>query len=171
MKFKLIETPEEYDKAIEFLEELGDREDFQDNEELINDFELLSKLIDIYDSENYPIKAGNPIEIIKLKMDYMGLKRKDLFHIASSGVLSDVFNNKRGLSKTMIREFAKLLKIDQSLLNQAEPFDAVTITDQVPIVLESPFGFIKKTTTNLREFKRRTRQNHMLFNINTLIPA
>jgi HTH-type transcriptional regulator/antitoxin HigA len=117
MKFKLIKSEQEYNNAVAYLEELGDREDFQNNEMLIDEFELISKLINIYDSEHYPIESANPIDTILLKMEYMGLKRKDLSHIASSGVLSEVFNGKRALSKQMLREFSELLNIDQSLLN------------------------------------------------------
>lgn len=117
MKIKLIKTEEEYQKALEYLEVLGDHEDFETNVELMDEFELLSTLIGIYDKAHYSIPQADPIEIIKLKMEYKGLKRKDLSGIASSGVLSDVFNRKRGLSKHMIREFSRLLDIEQDLLN------------------------------------------------------
>jgi hypothetical protein len=75
----------------------------------------------------------------------------------------------------MIREFAKLLKIDQSLLNQSEVFDQAaeaTVKARPAVRLtKSPFTFLRNKSPRLHEFKIRTRQNHMLFNINPLIPA
>jgi hypothetical protein len=53
-------------------------------------------------------------------MAYMGLKRKDLTLIATSGVLYEVFNKKGRLSKTMMQELSALLNIDQSLLNASK---------------------------------------------------
>ena len=130
MKFKLIKTSEEYHQAIAYLEILGDREDFQENEGLMAEFELLSTLIGLYEKKNFPIAKGHPIDIIKLKMNYLGLKRKDLSHIASSGVLSEVFNKKRGLSKNMIRQFSELLDIEQHLLNSS-PEEEGYIADEL----------------------------------------
>ena len=117
MKPKLIKTEDEYQAALRHIESLADREDFESNPDLIEEFELLSALIEIYDRKHYSLPSADPIEIITLKMKYMGISRKDLSHIASSGVLSEVFNKKRALSKQMIREFASLLRLDQSLLN------------------------------------------------------
>jgi len=118
MKNKILKIEEDYKKAIQYLEELGDRPDFEDNEDLINEFELLADLIEKYENEHFPIKTiDDPIELIKISMEYRDLKRKDLYHIASKGVLSEVFNKKRRLSKKMIREFSELLLIDQKALN------------------------------------------------------
>lgn len=172
MKFKILKTDEEYNEAIDFLECLGDVEDFQDQPELIDQFELLSTLINFYEKKNFPINAGDPIEIIKLKMSYMGLKRKDLIPlIGSSGVVSDIFNKKRGLSKNMIRALSELLDIDQQILNleyQLSPKSSLDL--QFPVKKETPiccFDFIKSKQQNIRRFKNQLRENRMLFNINT----
>ena len=118
MKIKVIKTEEEYKKAVLYLEELGDRPDFEDNEELIDMFDLLAVLIEKYDVENYPMSKGHPIEIIKLKMSYMGLKQKDLSpHIASKGIISEIMNKKRSMSKDVIRKLSTLLNINQKILN------------------------------------------------------
>ena len=186
MKFKLIKTEEEYNNAVAYLEELGDREDFQTNESLVDEFELISKLVSIYDKEHYPIEPANPIDTILLKMGYMGLKRKDLSHIASSGVLSEVFNGKRALSKQMIRMFSELLNIDQSLLNakhvrreseevipetQERDMKVETANSSVRIPKprlakpESPFKFLKRNKPKLVAFKARVAEECMLLNI------
>ena len=118
MKIKLLKTQKDYNEAVQYIEEIDSRPDFEDNEDLINEFELLADLIEKYENEHFPIDTTNdPIELITIAMDYRGLKRKDLYHIASKGVLSQVFNKKRRLSKKMIREFSELLLLDQEALN------------------------------------------------------
>lgn len=124
---KMFRNEEEYNKAVDLLEELGDREGFEENEELVKQFELLSNLIEAYENKNANIDVGHPIEIIKLKMKYMGLKQKDLQpYIGSSGIVSEVLNKKRGLSKSMIRKLSEFLHLDQNLLNK--PYDLIEIS-------------------------------------------
>ncbi|MEQ3664503.1 MULTISPECIES: type II toxin-antitoxin system HigA family antitoxin [unclassified Olleya] len=118
MDFKLIKSEQEYEAAISLLEQIGDNPDFEENEKLINDFEVLEKLIEVYERENFPIENGDPIEIIKLKMAYMDLAQKDLIpYIGSKGVVSEVMNKKRRLSKAMIRNLSEFLNVSQEILN------------------------------------------------------
>lgn len=118
MEVKIIKSEEDYKNAVNFLEELGDDPTFEDNLELKGKFEVIEKLIEFYDKEHYPIEKGNPIEIIKLKMQYLGMKQKDLIPaIGSKGLVSDVLNKKRMLSKKMIRELSKLINVSQEILN------------------------------------------------------
>lgn len=164
MEIKIIKTEKEYNQALKYLEALGDREDFGANEKLLEEFELLSTIIGLYDKEHYSLQKADPIEIIKLRMEYKGLKRKDLISIASSGVLSEVFNKKRGLSKQMIREFAKLLAIDQDLLNT--PYELKEANNSKERVhIKSPFKFIRLNQTAIDRFKKRITENYMLLNV------
>lgn len=122
----MFRNEEEYNKAVALLEELGDREGFEENEKLVKQFELLSDLIEAYENKHANIAVGNPIEIIKLKMEYMGLKQKDLQpYIGSSGIVSEVLSKKRGLSKSMIRKLSEFLHLDQNLLNT--PYDLIEV--------------------------------------------
>lgn len=113
-----MELEHQYNEAVAFLEELGDREDFQENEDLIKHFDLVSALVESYEKDHFELNPGHPIEIIKLKMALLGIQQKDLIPlIGSSGVVSEVLNKKRALSKNMIRQLSQLLKIDQNILN------------------------------------------------------
>lgn len=114
----MFKNEEEYNLAVAKLEEIGDRADFGEREDLIKQFEQLSDWIEAYENDVTDINVGNPIEIIKLKMSYMGLKQKDLQpYIGSSGIVSEVMNKKRALSKNMIRELSDFMHLDQDLLN------------------------------------------------------
>lgn len=114
----MFKNEEDYNLAVAKLEEIGDRADFGENEDLMKQFEQLSDWIEAYENDVTDIQVGHPIEIIKLKMSYMGLKQKDLLpYIGSSGIVSEVMNRKRALSKNMIRELSEFLNLDQDLLN------------------------------------------------------
>src|SRR3546814_18968089 len=56
----------------------------------------------------------------------MGLKQKDLQpYIGSSGIVSEVLNKKRGMSKSMIRKLSEFLHLDQNLLNT--PYNLIEV--------------------------------------------
>lgn len=181
MKIKLIKTEEDYNQALKVVEALADQPDFGSDQEMIDEFELLSALIEMYDKVHYPVPAGNPIEIIKMKMEYMGLTRKDLSHIVSSGVLSEVFNRKRALSKQMIREFSALLEIDQNALNvpyslMSEQKPQVTTIRKLKVARQrkikkvvsrtnASFKFIGGKTAMLNRFKKHVQSECMIFSL------
>jgi len=58
-----IKSHEEYENTISTLEELGDREDFQEKIELIAEFEKLTGLIRAYEAEHFPIIEEKVINI------------------------------------------------------------------------------------------------------------
>lgn len=162
MELKIIKTEVDYKIAVNYLEKIGDDPNFENNPELINEFELIEKLIEIYDNEHYPIEKGNPIEIIKLKMEYMGLKQKDLCPaIGSKGSVSDVLNKKRRLSKRMIRELSKLLNISQEILNTEYELSLTKskeVLKEIPVIVEDVFNFPKTLSAKINEFSIKVSQ-------------
>lgn len=167
MEFKLIKTPEEYNQAIALLEAIGDTGGFEENQDLIQQFELISTLIDLYEKENFPIEPGHPLEIIKLKMETLGIQQKDLVPlIGSSGVVSEVFNRKRGLSKNMIRNFADLLHLDQNILNLKYELEAKPVVVEKKQKRLSDFAFITEHLDQIKSFKKQVKKTGMVFNIN-----
>ncbi|MBI4649157.1 MAG: transcriptional regulator [Bacteroidia bacterium] len=169
MELKIIKTEEDYKKAVNYLEELGDNPNFENNPELIEKFELIEKLIELYDNEHYPIEKGNPIEIIKLKMEYMELKQKDLIPaIGSKGLVSDVLNKKRKLSKKMIRELSKLLNISQEILNTEYELSLTKfkeITKKIPVTEKAIFKFSKALWSHIENFSNLVSQRGSIFNV------
>ncbi len=165
MKKKMFKNEEEYNLAVAKLEEIGDRPDFGENEDLIKQFEQLSDWIEAYENDVTDIHVGHPIEIIKLKMNYMGLKQKDLQpYIGSSGIVSEVMNRKRALSKNMIRKLSEFLNLDQDLLNVK--YDLVTsglkekkISPLVILASSGLFEFVDAAQTEIfrkKVFERGT---------------
>ncbi len=165
MKQKIIKSEQDYKEAIYRLEEIGDNPNFVEDEDLINEFELLDKLINDYESKKFHIEKGNPIEIIKLKMSYMNLKQKDLIGIIGSrGVVSEVMNKKRGLSKAMIRSLSDFLNINQDILNTPyELCQEKRITEKKTTVF--PFAFDEACSQYIELYSNRVRNNGMLLNV------
>lgn len=163
MKFKQIKTEQEYHQAIQELEAIGNIEGFNESEELLVQFEELSQLIEDYQEGQFPIDQAHPLEIIKLKMSYMGLNRKDLLSIASTGVLSDVFNRKRALSKNMIRQLSELLNIEQELLNT--PYDLKRKVKRISKNRAAIFCFLGDQENTINKFSERVRDRAMIFNM------
>ncbi|WP_052158208.1 helix-turn-helix domain-containing protein [Lacinutrix jangbogonensis] len=165
MAIKLIKSEKEYQEAILQLEKTGDNPDFENDENLIDEFELLEKLITDYETENYQLDKGDPIEIIKLKMNYMDLIQKDLIDIiGSKGVVSEVLNKKRGLSKVMIRNLSKFLGINQDILNTHYEL----LKEEKVIIKKTElyqFDFNDAITQCIDLYSNRVRNNGMVLNV------
>ena len=160
MKIRIIKTQADYIEAVNYLEEIDTRPDFEDNEDLINEFDLIADLVEMYEKEHYPINPGHPIEVIKLKMAYMDLKQKDLSpQIASKGVISEIMNKKRAMSKDVIRKFSKLLKLDQEVLNLK--YD-LCVEKKASKQKNKIFNNLSETIVN---FQNLVRNNGMILNI------
>jgi HTH-type transcriptional regulator / antitoxin HigA len=79
--------------------------------------EILSTLIEKYESNHFPIEDPTPVEAIQFRMEQMGLNRKDLVpYIGSASKVSEVLNGKRPLSITMIRSLHRELGIPADVL-------------------------------------------------------
>ena len=114
MNIKPIKTDRDYDKALERLEVIFDA---SVNSKEGDEAEILSMLIDNYENEHYPIDAPDPIEAIKIRMEEMNLKQKDLIGIiGGKSRVSEILNKKKRLTVDMIRELERILHISASVL-------------------------------------------------------
>lgn len=110
----IIETEKEYNEALQQAEVLLDTDpDSKEGREL----KLLLLLIEKYEDEHFPIDGPDPIEAIKIRMEDLGLKNKDLVRsIGDKGTVSKVLNYKTSLSLKMIRNLSKQLSIPADVL-------------------------------------------------------
>lgn len=116
MKPKVIKNEEEYEIALERINELMDAEPGTDE---FDELELLAMLVDTYENEAHPIDLPDPIEAILFRMDQAGLKQKDLVpHIGSRSKVSEVLSGKRTLSLAMMRNLHRELGIPAEVLLQ-----------------------------------------------------
>jgi len=114
MEIKPIKTSEDYEKALERLELIFDAHpDSKEGDEA----EILSLLIENFENKHYPIDAPDPIEAIKIRMEEMNLKQKDLVGvIGGKSRVSEILNKKKRLTVDMIRELERILHISASVL-------------------------------------------------------
>lgn len=114
MKLKPIKTEIDYRNALERLDVIFDAPiDTDDGDEA----EILSLLIENYENEHYPIDAPDPIEAIKIRMEELNLRQKDLVGIiGGKSRVSEILNRKKKLTVDMIRELEQLLQISASVL-------------------------------------------------------
>lgn len=114
MKIKPIKSEQDYEKALERLETIFDA---MPNTKEGDEAEILSILIDSYENQHFPIEAPDPIEAIKIRMEEMNLKQKDLIGvIGGKSRVSEILNKKKRLTVDMIRELEGILHISASVL-------------------------------------------------------
>ena len=114
MEIKPIKTEKDYERSLERLELIFDA---NPNSKEGDEAEILSMLIDSYENKHYPIEAPDPIEAIKIRMEEMNLKQKDLVGvIGGKSRVSEILNKKKKLTVEMIRELEKFLHISASVL-------------------------------------------------------
>lgn len=114
MNLKPIKTEKDYEKALGRMEVIFDA---SPNTKEGDEAEILSLLIENYENQHYPIEAPDPIEAIKIRMEEMNLKQKDLIGIiGGKSRVSEILNKKKRLTVDMIRELEKTLHISASAL-------------------------------------------------------
>lgn len=68
-----------------------------------DEMELLSLLVENYEREQYKLKAPDPVEAIRFRMEQMNLKQKDIAPLFGGKTrVSEVLHKKRPLSMKMI---------------------------------------------------------------------
>lgn len=114
MNLKPIKTEKDYQNALERLEVIFDAPiDTKEGDEA----EIISLMIENYENEQYPIEAPDPIEAIKIRMEELNLRQKDLVGIiGGKSRVSEILNKKKRLTVDMIRELERLLQISASVL-------------------------------------------------------
>jgi len=114
MKIKPIRSDKDYYNALDRLEQIFDSPIRTDEGD---EAEILSLLIENFENTHYPIEAPDPIEAIKIRMEEMSLKQKDLIGIiGAKSKVSEILNKKRKLTLEMIRNLAEKLNLSVSIL-------------------------------------------------------
>ena len=118
MSIKPIHNETDYDKALEKVDELMALNPALGTAQS-DELEVLALLIEKYEEKAWAISEPDPIEAIKVRMEQMHLKQKDLVpYIGNKSKVSEVLNRKVGLSLTMIYNLAKGLHLPLEVLVQ-----------------------------------------------------
>jgi len=111
---RLIKNEQDHNKALSRIEQLMDaKPSTADMDEL----ELMTALVEMYEERHFPISWPDPIEAIRFRMEQLGLGQKDLVaFIGSKSKVSEVLNGKRPLTLAMMRGLQKGLGIPAEVL-------------------------------------------------------
>ncbi len=114
MDIRPIKTRTDYEKALSRLDQIFDAP-INSNEG--DEAEILSLLIENYEDKHFSIEAPDPVEAIKIRMEEMNLKQKDLVGvIGGKSRVSEILNKKKRLTVEMIRNLAEKLNLSASIL-------------------------------------------------------
>jgi len=119
MDIRPIKNENDYSAALAEIEMLwGADEGTVEGDKL----DILLVLAEDYEDKHHQISPPDPIDAIKFRMEQMNLTRKDLEpFIGGRGRVSEVLNNRRGLSLNMIRSLHSNLSIPlESLISDVK---------------------------------------------------
>ncbi len=111
---KVITNDTENEQAIAIAEELAHRTNRSSEESAL--YELLIALIEKYENDTYPMGETTPLSMLLHLMEVRGLKQADLIDvIGSSGVVSEIINGKREISKAQAKALGDFFNTDVGL--------------------------------------------------------
>ena len=116
MEFRLLKTENEYQNALDRLDRIFDAPAGTAESD---EADVLALLIEDYEYRYYPIDALDPIQAIKIRMEELQLKQKDIAPaLGGKNRASEILNRKRRLTLDMIRKLSETLNISVSVLIQ-----------------------------------------------------
>jgi|SRR5689334_19399799 HTH-type transcriptional regulator / antitoxin HigA len=110
----VIHTDAENARCLTLLEALDRRKKLSTEEERLA--ELLTLLIEDFESKTYMLPHASPVEVIRHLMEANGLRQADMIDVfGSRSLASEVLNDKRSLSKTHIQKLSKRFNVSPEL--------------------------------------------------------
>jgi HTH-type transcriptional regulator/antitoxin HigA len=109
-----IDSETEYDRALAIAERLTFKKDRTEAE--IKFLKLLVVLIEDYEAEHYPMDDVAPHELLQHLMESNHTRQADLVGlIGSRGVVSEVVNGKRAISKAQAKALGEFFSVSPGL--------------------------------------------------------
>jgi HTH-type transcriptional regulator/antitoxin HigA len=106
-----IHSEEEYDLAVERLNNLIDEVGTDESHPLYTFLDTLGTVIHAYEEKHYPIPESSGVEMLRFLMEEHGLTPSDLSKIGSEQVVSEILEGKRELTIEQIRILAKQFQV------------------------------------------------------------
>jgi HTH-type transcriptional regulator/antitoxin HigA len=115
LKYKLIKSKGQHKEYTAILEELVSTS--VKSKEIKEEIELLTLLIEKWEANN-SFDDVDPIILLRSLMEQRNLEARDLVEIlgVSKGIISDILNYKKALSKEIVRSLSKHFKVSQEAL-------------------------------------------------------
>jgi HTH-type transcriptional regulator / antitoxin HigA len=124
LKYKIIKSKKQYN---EYCQQLGQLLSSNSRNKYLNEeIELLTLLIEKWDAEHNSFIKSDPVQLLRSLMEDHNIKPVALaeFLGVSKGLVSDILNYKKGLSKEIIRKLSARFKLSHEAFNRH--YDLVT---------------------------------------------
>ena len=109
MQPKMIKTEADYNSTLQRIDEIFHAEP---DTPLGDELELLTLLVEHYESQQFPIDLPDPITAIRFRMEQDGLRQQDLIpYFGSKSRVSEVLSGRRPFTLAMIDKLVKGLGI------------------------------------------------------------
>jgi len=116
MELKIIKNKKQYEECLDWVDEMFDKK-IKANTSQGDKLQVALLLIKQYEDANYPIPLPDPIDAVKVKMDELGLKNKDLVgKVGSKGYVSSILNKRKPLTLELARLFHQEFNIPAEIL-------------------------------------------------------
>ena len=152
LKYKVIKSKKQYFHYCSVLNDLVSRK--LKSQRFKDEIELLTVLIEKWDRDHNKFENADPIALIRFLLQQHNMAAQDLVKVlgVSKGLVSDILNYKKGLSKKTIQKLAAHFKMDQAafnrpyLTNEAQPKKS---TKKIKPILYHSFEEKKKLESKL----------------------
>jgi len=116
LKYTVIKTEDQYNNYCNFLEDLLSKA----SPALDDEIELLTLLIEKWDTEHNSFSDLDPVQLIKSLMEENNMKAVELTKLLglTKGTVSKILNYQKGLSKETIRTLSEHFHISQEAFNR-----------------------------------------------------
>lgn len=117
-KYKVIKSKKQYFHYCSVLNDLVSKK--LKSQRLKDEIELLTVLIEKWDRDHNKFRNADPIALIRFLLQEHNMTAQDLVEVlgVSKGLVSDILNHKKGLSKESVRKLAAHFRMDQAAFNR-----------------------------------------------------
>ena len=116
MELKIIKTNKQYQAYLDWIDKQFDNK-VKANSTEGEKVQVALLLVKQYEDKNYQVPLPNHIDAIKIKMEQLGIKNKDLVGKAGSkGYVSALLNKRKPLTLELARLFYRELPIPAEVL-------------------------------------------------------
>ena len=110
-----IHTEAEHRRLLKVVATLTERPDEEMSQEEGRLLELLSILIEDYETRNHPLPETEPHKMLAFLLEEKGMKARDLWDILPKSRVSEILSGKRSISKAQARNLAERFRVPVEL--------------------------------------------------------
>lgn len=116
VRLAAIHSEVEYERAVDFMNQLLDVVGDDEEHELADMLELLGQLIEDYESNHYTLPDAEPSQVLRFLMEQHDLKQADLIQeVGAQSVVSEILNARRQINVRQAKALARRFGVSASV--------------------------------------------------------